>query len=107
MPPVTPEDLVRHGLEGNGIAGVRVIRIPVLPRRQQGSCPGAAIVQGDCSGVTDGVPDTLSLGLAVEEVALVTRWQDADTETLETGVANVMGLLARFEGVDPASGKTG
>ena len=89
-PPVALEDLIRHGLERNGIAGVRVIRIPVMPRCEQGSCPGAGTVRSDRTAVTDGVPDTLSLGLAVEEVALAARRQDADTEALETGIANLI-----------------
>ncbi len=69
-PPVALEDLVRYGLEGNGIAGVRVVRIPVSPRYEQGSCPGAGTFQSDRTGVTDGVSDAFSAGLAVKEVAL-------------------------------------
>ena len=106
-PPVELEDLVRYGLEWNGIASVRVIRIPVLPRCEQGSCPEAGTFQGDRTGVTDGVPDALSAELAVEEVALAARRQDANTESLEIGIANVISLLARFEGIDPALGETG
>ena len=30
VPPVAPDDLTRHGLEGKGVAGARVIRIPVF-----------------------------------------------------------------------------
>ena len=65
VPTVALEYLVGHGLEGNGIADVGVIRIPIWPRCQQGSCPRAGIVQIDCCGIANGVPDALPAGLAM------------------------------------------
>ena len=64
-PPVTPENLVCHGLEGNGSASVGVVRTPISPHCRQGSCPGPDTFQGDRSGIADGrlrTPKALKLG---------------------------------------------
>ena len=57
--------------------------------------------QGHDPGIAYRLPDSLAVGLAVQEVTLAARRKHTDTKALEDGIANVQSLLVRFEGSDP------
>ena len=94
VPLITPEDLFGRHLERNRFGSISSRLTTVPPRRQQGSHLRAGTLQGDVFGIADGVPDPITVNLTVEEVALATRRQDPDAETLDFGIADVIGTFA-------------
>ena len=57
---------------------------------QQFRCLPAGLVEADVAGVAHGLPDAPALVLAVDEEPPGARGQDADAETLQLGIADIV-----------------
>ena len=94
VPLIAPEDLFGRHLERNRFGSISSKLITVPPRRQQGSHLRAGTLQGNVFGIVDCVPDPITVDLAEEKIALAARRQDPDAETLDFGIADVIGTPA-------------
>ena len=101
MPPVAVEDFLGHGFEDLLFGrGGRFFVAPDCGKER--CCAPAGLVEADAGGIADGLPDALSLVLAVDKEAFAACGQDADAEAFQIGAADVVCGPAGFEGLDPA-----
>lgn len=71
--------------------------------------PGApaGFLQTNGVGIAEGLPEAPALMLAVNEVALAARGQDADAEALQLTVADIVWRFPGPESLDPTLGEAG
>ena len=100
VPPVTGEDLLGNGLEEPLLRQGR--RLVAPESGEQFRRPSAGLVETDAAGVSDGLPETSSLMLAVNEISPGAGGQDPDAEAPQVTVADVVWRSPGLKGLDPA-----